>query len=79
MKRQVSPAVAVVVIVLVLLAVAGVYWWATEGRIRSGSSAEPPPIPADVQAEFQRRMGGVTPGGPPGGLGGGAPTAPTGR
>lgn len=60
MKREVSPAVAVVVIVVVLLIIGGVYMLATSKR-PFGKAEQPPPIPQDVQAEFQRRMGGMTP------------------
>ncbi len=67
MKREVSPVTAIVIIVVVLLVIGGIYWWAT-GKRSLGGREEPPGIPPDVQAEFQRRMGGMTPG---------AATAPT--
>jgi len=62
MKREVSPVTAVIVIIVVLLIIGGVYWWTTEGRMKAGGGAAPPPMPPDVQAEFQRRLGGMTPG-----------------
>lgn len=74
MKREVSPVVAAVVIVVVLLIVGGIYIWATGARPFGGEAEPPPPMPPDVQAEFQRRMGGMTPG-----AGAPAPTTPTPR
>ncbi|MCL6474301.1 MAG: hypothetical protein K6U75_04505 [Firmicutes bacterium] len=80
MKREVSPVTAVIIIVVVLLVIGGVYWWMTEGRMKAGGGAEPPPMPPDVQAEFQRRLGGITPGAAaPGGTQGAPAPAPAGR
>ncbi|MCS6829232.1 MAG: hypothetical protein NZ749_01180 [bacterium] len=64
MKREVSPVTAAIVIVVVLLVVGAAYWLLAERRA-GGAAAEAPTVPADVQAEFQRRMGGMTPGGQP--------------
>lgn len=63
MKREISPATAVVVIVVVLVVVVAAFWLFTERR--SGGAAEVPSVPPDVQAEFQRRMGGMAPTSPP--------------
>jgi hypothetical protein len=65
MRHEVSPATAVIVIVLVLLIIGGIYWWATERKPGAAGGANEGSIPADVQQEFQRRMGGMTPGGTP--------------
>lgn len=65
MKREISPVTAVIIIVVVLLVIGGVYWWTMEGRTRAGDAASAPSVPTDVQQEFQRRMGGMTPGGAP--------------
>ncbi len=73
MKREVSPVLAIVIIVVVLLVIGGIYWFGT-GKRPLGGREEPPGIPSDVQAEFQRRMGGMTPG-----AGAPAPTAPAPR
>lgn len=63
MKREISPVTAVVVIVVVLLVVGAAYWFLAERR--TGGAADVPSVPPDVQAEFQRRMGGMAPGGQP--------------
>jgi len=65
MKREVSPLTAVIIIVVVLLVIGGLYWWATERKPGAAGGANEGSIPADVQQEFQRRMGGMTPGGAP--------------
>ncbi|MDW8104990.1 MAG: hypothetical protein RMK92_08255 [Armatimonadota bacterium] len=63
MKREVSPVTAAVVIIVVMLIVGAAYWFFAERR--AGGGADVPAVPPDVQAEFQRRMGGMTPGGQP--------------
>lgn len=60
MKREVSPVMAVVVIVVVLLIIGGIYVLAT-GKRPFGKAEQPPGIPPEVQQEFQRRLGGMTP------------------
>ncbi|MCS6950969.1 MAG: hypothetical protein RMM06_08500 [Armatimonadota bacterium] len=62
MKREVSPVTAAVVIIVVMLIVGAAYWFFAERR---AGGADVPAVPPDVQAEFQRRMGGMTPGGQP--------------
>lgn len=61
MKREISPVTAVVIVVVVLLVIGAAYWFL--GERRAGGAADVPSVPPDVQAEFQRRMGGMTPGG----------------
>lgn len=70
MKKEVSPVVAIVVVVIVI-AIAAFAWMKLGGNVQgSKEGQQPPPIPASVQAEFQKRLGGMS------GPGGGAAPAP---
>ena len=72
MKSEINPLVAVGVIIAVIVVVGGFVYF-KGGRI-SRNDAKPPGMPADVAAEFQKRMGTATPTGSAG-----TPGAPTNR
>ena len=55
MKQSVSP-VVMAVIVIVAIAVIGLLYWHFSGTSHQGE--QPPGMPASVQQEFQKRMGG---------------------
>jgi flagellar basal body-associated protein FliL len=55
MKQSVSP-VVMVIIVVVAIAVIGLIYWHFSGTNHQGE--QPPGMPASVQQEFQKRMGG---------------------
>ncbi len=61
MKKEISPAIIIAVVVVVVIAV-GLFFFIS-GKSSGGSRAgeKPPGMPASVQQEFQKRMGGVTP------------------
>lgn len=61
MKSKVSP-IAAIAIVAVLVLVIGVFAWKQfSGGSPAGQEEKPPGMPADVAAEFQKRMGTTTP------------------
>jgi hypothetical protein len=62
MKQQISPILAAIIIVVVL-GIAVFAYIRFGGGAGSKEGEKPPGMPADVAAEFQKRMGGVT--GPP--------------
>ncbi len=60
MKQQVSP-VAIIVVVVVVGAIIAFFAYRTFGNPAGAmAGAKPPGMPPAVQAEFQRRLGGVT-------------------
>ncbi len=61
MRREVPMPMAVAAIVVVLLIVGILFFWSWTGRRQLGGEAAK--MPSEVQQEFQRRMGGATPGG----------------
>jgi hypothetical protein len=61
MKQQVSPALAAAILVVIAL-IAGFFFW--RGANPANLEGEKPPgMPPSVAAEFQKRLGGVTPAG----------------
>ena len=84
MKNQLSPGVAIGAIVAVLAIAGGIYALASRTpepkNEPAADASKGPPMPSDVQAEFQKRMGGGTtgPGARPGGPGGGGAPMMTG-
>lgn len=59
MRREIPTPVVVVVILAVVAIVAFLFWRVWTGRRQLPEEAIKPP--AEVQQEFQKRMGGVTP------------------
>ncbi|CEK16699.1 hypothetical protein [Chthonomonas calidirosea] len=59
MKTEVNP-VAAAIIIIVVLAIAGFALWRSL-KPETHYGEKPPGMPPSVAAEFQRRMGGVTP------------------
>lgn len=59
MRREIPTTVAIVVILAVLVIVAFLFWRVWTGRRQLPEEAIK--LPAEVQQEFQKRMGGVTP------------------
>jgi hypothetical protein len=61
MKQQVSPAVATALIIVIALIAGFFVWRGANPASREGE--KPPGMPPSVAAEFQKRLGGVTPAG----------------
>ncbi len=60
MKKELSPAVAVGIIVVILVVIGGVIYAKTGSRAGSATD-KPAGMPADVAAEFQKRLGSANP------------------
>lgn len=59
MKQDVNPIVAAVIVIVVLVIAGYAIWRSINPPTHYGE--KPPGIPPNVAAEFQRRMGGITP------------------
>lgn len=56
MKQGINPVVAGAVIAVVVLLVVGLFVWQNKRSGAGSAGNQPPPVPADVQKEFQERM-----------------------
>jgi hypothetical protein len=60
-KQTVSPALAGTIVVVVLVIAAFFGFRMMSGTAAAGPGEKPPGMPADAQAEFQKRLGSATP------------------
>lgn len=75
MKQSISPVTLILVVIAAIALIAGIFVIATNGtQAKQKVNNGPGGMPADVAAEFSKRMGGANSTGPGAGAVSGAPT-----